>query len=132
MIEEYALFFERLSSEFKDDEFETIFDTKAIFADPFQRVQGIKAIINVFRHMYQSLENPRFEILESIQNQDSGYIRWRFHYNTASFEGVSHIRFGKDGKVLSHIDYWDAASNIYEKLPVLGSILRWLRGKLSA
>lgn len=132
MIETYASFFETLSPKFKEGAFEAVFDPDALFADPFQRVHGVQSIINVFRHMYASLENPRFEIIESIGDAEKGYIRWRFHYNDTSFEGVSHVRFGRDGKVLSHIDYWDAASNVYEKLPVLGSVLRWLKRKLSA
>jgi steroid delta-isomerase len=31
-----------------------------------------------------------------------------------------------------HRDYWDAAEELYEKIPVLGSILRWLKSKLKA
>ena len=131
MIETYASFFETLSPKFEEGAFKAVFDPDALFADPFQRVHGVQSIINVFRHMYASLENPRFEIIESIGDAEKGYIRWRFHYNDSSFEGVSHVRFGRDGKVLSHIDYWDAASNVYEKLPVLGSVLRWLKRKFS-
>lgn len=26
-----------------------------------------------------------------------------------------------------HRDYWDAAEELYEKLPVLGDLMRWLR-----
>jgi hypothetical protein len=26
-----------------------------------------------------------------------------------------------------HRDYWDAAEELYEKLPVVGSVMRWLK-----
>jgi steroid delta-isomerase len=26
-----------------------------------------------------------------------------------------------------HRDYWDAAEELYEKLPVLGALMRWLK-----
>jgi hypothetical protein len=26
-----------------------------------------------------------------------------------------------------HRDYWDAAEELYEKLPVVGSLMRWLK-----
>jgi hypothetical protein len=26
-----------------------------------------------------------------------------------------------------HRDYWDAAEELYEKLPVLGGLMRWLK-----
>ncbi|MGA0584669.1 MAG: nuclear transport factor 2 family protein, partial [Castellaniella sp.] len=36
------------------------------------------------------------------------------------------------GLVSFHRDYWDAAEELYEKLPVLGRLMRWLRKTLSA
>ncbi len=132
MIESYARFFETLTRDFTDDDFRSVFNTDAIFADPFQKVVGVEKIITVFRHMYATLENPRFEILEIIGDHHKGYIRWRFYYHTASFEGVSRVEFDEAGKVTSHIDYWDAASNIYEQIPVLGSLLRAIKKRLKA
>jgi hypothetical protein len=32
--------------------------------------------------------------------------------------------------VVEHIDYWDAAEQIYERLPVLGNVLRPIRERL--
>jgi len=26
-----------------------------------------------------------------------------------------------------HRDYWDAAEELYEKLPVIGALMRWLK-----
>jgi len=131
MIKSYARFFEDLSHTFKEDEFEKVFAKDAIFADPFQRVQGIKAIVAVFRHMYATLKNPRFEIIETIGDDEKGYIRWHFHYNDRSFEGVSRVQFDSEGKVLSHIDYWDAASNVYETIPIIGSLLRLIKQRIA-
>jgi hypothetical protein len=30
-----------------------------------------------------------------------------------------------------HLDHWDAAAQVYEQIPLLGSVLRVLRRKLS-
>ena len=46
--------------------------------------------------------------------------------------GGSHLVFAADGRIEAHRDYWDAAEELYEKLPVLGTLLRWLRGRMSA
>jgi hypothetical protein len=32
---------------------------------------------------------------------------------------------GKDHSTAVHRDYWDAAEELYEKLPLLGSLMRW-------
>lgn len=131
MIETYARFFETLTPHFEDRDFERLFAREAVFADPFQRVVGVDAIIAVFRHMYATLDDPRFEILETLGDEAKGYIRWRFFTDDFWFEGVSHVRFDHEGKVLSHIDYWDAAANVYEKIPLLGSLLRLIKRRIA-
>jgi hypothetical protein len=41
--------------------------------------------------------------------------------------GATHLVFDADGKVAVHRDYWDAAEELYEKLPLLGGLMRWLK-----
>jgi steroid delta-isomerase len=41
------------------------------------------------------------------------------------------VRFGSDGRVLYHRDYWDAAGELYENLPVIGGLMRWLKQKMA-
>ena len=36
-------------------------------------------------------------------------------------------RFAADGRVAYHRDYWDPAEGIYEKLPWIGGLFRWIR-----
>lgn len=40
--------------------------------------------------------------------------------------------FDDSGKVIEHIDYWDAGGQVYERLPLLGSILRQVRGSIAS
>ena len=44
--------------------------------------------------------------------------------------GLTH--FDAEGRVTSHRDYWDAAEELYMTLPVIGWLMRRLRGALSA
>ena len=41
-------------------------------------------------------------------------------------EGMSEIRFAPDGRVTDHQDHWDAATQFYGRLPLIGPALRWL------
>jgi hypothetical protein len=44
--------------------------------------------------------------------------------------GASHLVLREEAgqwRVAVHRDYWDAAEELYEKLPVLGSLMRWLK-----
>ena len=44
-----------------------------------------------------------------------------------TIRGATHLRFAADGRVNLHRDYWDAAEELYEKLPVLGGVMRFLK-----
>lgn len=132
MIERYGLFFTTLTPDFKNEDFYAVFAPTAYFRDPFQEVEGVDAIIEIFRHMYVTLKNPRFEILDSFGDNERGVIRWRFSYDGGDFKGLSHVLFDQEQRVISHIDYWDAASNVYEKIPMLGSVLRFIKRRLRA
>jgi steroid delta-isomerase len=46
--------------------------------------------------------------------------------------GASHLRFDADGKVVWHRDYWDAAEELYAKLPGIGWLMRTLGRRLAA
>ena len=106
----------------------------AIFKDPFQEVQGHKAIRSVFEHMFISLDEPRF-VVKSIQYKElEASLLWDFKFKFKRWNsseqiitGVSWLEFNAEGKIQSHRDYWDPAEGIYEKLPLLGSFMRFLK-----
>ena len=49
-----------------------------------------------------------------------------------SIHGATHLCFAADGRVNSHRDYWDAAGELYEKLPLIGVLMRFLRRMMSS
>ena len=134
-IKKYAHFFENINSSTSIEEYENFFATNVKFKDPFKEVNGIQQVYKIFQDMYIKLENPRFEILETIEQDNFGYIKWNFIYNfkkdtkTNHFQGVSRIEFNKEGKAISHIDYWDAAKNVYEKIPILSFFIKLIKTK---
>ena len=136
--QEYANFFQNSNAQIKKEQYADFFDDHSSFEDPFQKVQGLDAVYKVFAHMYETLHKPNFFIEEIVAHESVAYIRWSFFYQLSqnteikSFEGVSPVVFRDDGKVHSHIDYWDAAQNVYEKVPILGAILRFIKRRARA
>lgn len=134
----YAEFYETLIKETPKEEYLLFFDEHSYFEDPFQKVHGIEAIHKIFTDMYEKLYEPKFIVDEVISSDNVAYIRWDFEYALSEkgsqefFTGVSRVIFSEDEKVLSHIDYWDAASHVYEKIPLLGGLLRLIKRKLHA
>ena len=112
----------------------------ARFRDPFNDVRGHGELHRIFAHMFDALDEPRFRIAETIYDADSNRatLIWDFDFRIRKLaphrprriSGNSVIRFGADGRVLEHIDYWDAASELYEHLPLIGTLLRWLKRRM--
>ncbi len=107
----------------------------ACFKDPFNEVRGIPAIEQVFAHMFESLHEPRFVVTSRIVDGTQCFLVWEFRFRFKRFDttteqvvrGGSHLVLTPDGRVSDHRDYWDAAEELYEKLPVVGSLMRWLK-----
>ena len=111
-----------------------IYTPDARFKDPFNEVRGIAAITRIFEHMFVALDEPRFVIRDRIVQGDQCFLRWDFIFRMKRFSrdeqvirGGSHLRLAADGRITDHRDYWDAAEELYEKLPVVGALIRWLK-----
>jgi ketosteroid isomerase-like protein len=104
------------------------------FKDPFNEVQGVDALRGIFEHMFETLDAPRFRVREALCEGHRCFLVWDFDFRwrgargaPVTVHGASHLQFGTDGRVQRHRDYWDAAAELYAKLPVLGALMRWLR-----
>jgi steroid Delta-isomerase len=115
-----------------------VYAPDAYFRDPFNEVRGIVHLRRIFDHMYDSLDEPRVRITEALLEGDAAVLIWDFTFRvkkwkpevTRTIRGISHIRFGPDGRVTYHRDYWDAAGELYAKLPVVGPLMRYLASKM--
>ena len=111
-----------------------VYTPDAFFKDPFNEVRGIDAIKHIFRHMFDQVDSPRFIITNSVIQGEQAFLTWDFLFRMKRFSaeehcirGATHVRFAADGRVNFHRDYWDAAEELYEKLPLLGSLMRALK-----
>lgn len=112
-----------------------IYAPDARFKDPFNDVNGLPEIQRIFSHMFVALERPRFVVLERVLQGQQCFLTWEFRFRFKRFSpdteqvilGATHVKFNETGLVTLHRDYWDAAEELYEKLPVLGRLMRWLK-----
>lgn len=114
-----------------------LYAPSARFIDPFNDVSGLGPLRRVFEHMFETLDTPRFVVVDAQAGERSGFLLWTFHFRRGNGReqqilGATHLRFDDEGRVLLHHDHWDAAGQLYETLPLLGPLLRWLRRRLSA
>jgi steroid Delta-isomerase len=115
-----------------------LYAPSAQLRDPFNDIQGREAIEHLFRHMFSVLTEPRFSVSVAITEADQAFLVWDFEFRPRvaaammRIHGCTHLHFAADGLVQVHRDYWDAAEELYAKLPVLGAGIRWLQRRLRA
>jgi ketosteroid isomerase-like protein len=121
------------------DRMTELYVADARFKDPFNEVQGVAAIQRVFRHMFVALREPRFVIRDAVCDGDQCFLSWDFLFrmrrlrsDEQCIRGGTHLRLAADGRISEHRDYWDAAEELYEKLPAIGALMRWLKRRANS
>lgn len=111
-----------------------VYAADASFKDPFNDIVGHAAINKVFEHMFVRLREPRFVVIEQMGRGEQAFLTWEMQFRFVRWpeqprviRGATHLRFDADGKVAMHRDYWDAAEELYEQLPVVGALMRYLK-----
>ena len=120
------------------------YDEQARFKDPFKDVQGLAQIQSIFAHMFESLEQPRFVVTSRMLQGKQCFLVWDFLFRFKTMQpgveqcirGGSHLvmalNASNEWRIVMHRDYWDAAEELYEKLPWIGGLMRWLKRRVNS
>lgn len=111
------------------------------FLDPVVNLRGRKAVRKYYENLYQNVESIRFEFSGKIEQGDEQVAFWTMVLRAKGLNGGKEVRvignshFRLDPQTrqaLYHRDYFDMGEFIYEGVPVLGSVIRYIKGRLSA
>ena len=120
------------------------------FRDPFNDLYTVDATIRLLEEMFVDTIDPRFEITqiatsngpESTGGRETAFLKWHFSFVPRTsllaskrepwrIVGVSEVSANVEGKIIEHIDHWDSGRYFYEKLPLLGGVLRFVRKRMA-
>ncbi len=117
------------------DSLADVYAASAKFRDPFNDLTGRDRIRSVYQHMFDVLDAPRFFIGNVVANDLQAFVVWDFDFalrgRTMHIHGCTHLILNEAGLIVLHRDYWDPAEELYEKLPVMGGLFRWLKRRIS-
>lgn len=126
-INNYLNLFSNLNKE-NIKKFDDLVVKDIIFIDPFNNIKGLDNFKNIFYHMFDTVEEPKFDIVDYAQNKDHIFLKWKMTFYafkaSQTIEGMSDITLNKEGKVISHLDYWDSLNGIFIKLPFFGFLYK--------
>lgn len=104
---------------------EEFYAETAVFQDPFQRVEGRKAINGMFRSFAWLFKDVDTEVLDVIEDSARCVIHWEmtFVYRrwpaVATIKGVTWLELDEHGQCEKHTDYWDLWQFFKGSLPFL-------------
>ena len=117
---------------------EEIYTPDVQFRDPVHALEGLSALRDYYGRLYEGVLSCRFEFDAEVIEGQQGMLVWLMRFQHARFRpsetlelrGVSHLKFLDDGRVSHHRDYFDMGEFIYERVPVLGGIVRAIKNRL--
>lgn len=106
------------------------------FTDPLHHVEGLPALHGYFERMYANVTAVRFDFERVLAGDGEAMLTWTMHLQhprlsptePLALPGATHLRF--DAKVHCHRDYFDAGALLYERLPLLGGVVRAIRRRV--
>ncbi|MCA9402825.1 MAG: nuclear transport factor 2 family protein [Candidatus Omnitrophica bacterium] len=119
------------------DEF---YDRNVLFRDPLVEIRGREGLRAYYDRLYRNVKEIDFDITYVIQENNNTALAWKMMLRADNFngnkpltvDGSSVIKFGgTEGKAVYHRDYFDLGEFVYEGIPVLGRLVRFVKGKMA-
>jgi ketosteroid isomerase-like protein len=123
------------------DDTMAFFTERSRFRDPFNDVRGRAQIRRMFEKTHEDLDDIRIEVTDRAAGGDAHYIRWTFRAMPKGFlkrqgpfviDGMTELHFDEAGHVTAHLDYWDPTPDVWQRIPVLGTIVKTIRARIGA
>lgn len=108
------------------------------FEDPLHVINGFSDLAAYFDNLYLHVTRCDFVIDQVIHTGNQAGIYWTMtyvHQHLNSGEAITvqghSLIMGDNDKVVYHRDYIDLGQMLYENVPVLGAIIRWLKRRIN-
>jgi hypothetical protein len=138
LVESFKHLFNTLNADTcKSGIIEMVYADNVEFIDCFHHIIGVNAFNEYCASIYQNVQFCQFEFHDEFIKQDSAMLTWTMAYihpqlnggNTIYVNGSSHIRFNE--KVYHHQDYVDGGALLYEHIPVLKRVIKFLKKRMN-
>ncbi len=138
MLETFCAFFNKLDNTCTEKLYE-VYTEDIVFSDPLHHVEGRQALEAYLAAMYENVEHCQFVYHTRQLRGNQAFVTWTMTFvhpklaggRTIEVEGCSALTFAEDGRVSQHRDYFDVGAMLYEHLPLMGSVVRWLKKRLA-
>ena len=116
-----------------------VYHREVTFADPVGVHLGLAAVEDYFRKLLSGCTRCDFVIREQRFDDQRGFLAWTMNFESPRLNGGQPIEVDgssvlgfRDDRVESQRDYYDMGAMVYEQLPLLGPVVRYIRGRMAA
>lgn len=139
ILERAKKFFNDLNKDTMDlvDEF---YDQDIVFKDPLVSFNNGQSLKDYYKGLYHQVTFIRFTFQNEVVSGSQCSFSWTMEMTCGlnkgkpmTVDGISTIRFGgKEGKAVYHRDYYDMGEFVYERIPVVKSVIKLIKKKMLA
>lgn len=134
-ISRFENFLSHLDEKTAREETEKVYAPDAFLNDTLKTLHGSPAIRDYFIKTAQGLDSMTVTFDDLAVSGRNYYFRWTMETRmkhlargkTVTTIGVTLVRFDPKGRVLVHQDFWDSAQGVWDHVPVLGTVIRWIQ-----
>lgn len=117
------------------------YDERVIFVDPLGEHSGIEEIRAYYSKLYENVISIEFEFTDHIESANKLVSFWTMRFRSRGLrggelievEGNSVFEFGRESKkVIYHRDYFDMGEFIYENVPLVSSLVHYVKRRLNS
>lgn len=120
------------------DELDRLYTEDIEFRDPVHALQGRLALRRYLRQLYDSSNRIEFRYIDEQLGKHGASIIWEMQLShpkikrgdPVTVRGLTLIRFTE--RIFYHEDFYDLGSMIYQHIPVLGAVIRFINRRLAA
>lgn len=117
---------------------DSLYSPKMVFIDPVHRIEDRNLFKDYLINLLEPLNYCNFEIHSFINDGENSSAFWTMKFSHKSFynakeiqvNGSSQLKWEGD-QIIFHRDYFDLGQMLYEKIPLLGRLIVWIKGKLT-
>lgn len=114
-----------------------LYGERLYFSDTLLTSEERTAVLDHLARMHAAATEMTVTVLDKQIDGQDVYLVWQMHATftpvaspvRSNSLGVTHLRFGPDGRIVLQQDFWDSAEGLYRHVPVVGGLIRIVRGR---
>lgn len=136
IIEQFVSLYQSLNKSNLEN-IEKIYAPEITFIDPAHQLNGLSAVREYFAKLYENAHSVAFDISSVEHFEGTAWVRWTMHFRHPQLKrglpiqlnGCTYLTY--DTLITKHQDYFDLGAMLYENIPVMGRIVRFLKNRLN-